>query len=91
MGGQPPLHINYPDGWSRHAVCTWSYQTFVEGRVTRLRTRTTSTPHVGRLKLLGADAAKAAMPTGTIVERIDVVRDVRQRDVTARLETTFSS
>lgn len=37
----------------------------------------TSTPLTGRLKLLGADAAKVAVPTGAIVESIDVVGDVR--------------
>jgi hypothetical protein len=59
----------------------WSYHSFVEGRVTYLRTRMTSTPLVGRFNLLGADAAKVAVPTGAIVESIDVVGDVRQRRV----------
>ncbi len=44
----------------------WSYQTFVESQVTDLRTRTTWTPRVCRLELLGANAAKVAVPTGAI-------------------------
>lgn len=64
----------------------WSYQTFVEGRVTYLHAFTTSTPLVGSLKILGADAAKVAVLTGAIVESIDAVGDVRQRDVAARID-----
>ncbi len=51
-----------------------------------LATRTTSPRLVGRLNLLGAEAVKVAVPTGAIVERIDVVGDVRQRDVAARID-----
>ena len=64
----------------------WSSQAFVESRVTSLRTRTTSTALVSRLMLLGADATKAVVPTGVIVDDIVGVGDVRQRDVTARMD-----
>jgi hypothetical protein len=50
----------------RRSVAHWSYQTLMESRVTYLRTRTTSTPLLGRLNLLGADAAKLTVPTGAI-------------------------
>jgi hypothetical protein len=46
---------------------------------------------VGRLKLLGADASKVAVPSGAIVESIDVVGDVRQRDVTVRIDSLLDS
>ena len=65
----------------------WSSQAFVESRVTSLRTRTTSTALVSRLMLLGADATKAVVPTGVIVDDIVGVGDVRQRDVTARMDS----
>lgn len=61
-------------------------QTFIESRLTYLRFRTTSPPLVGRIRLLGTDAAKVAVPTGAIMESIDIVGDVRQRDVAARID-----
>lgn len=48
-------------------------------------------PIVGRLKLLGADASEVAVPTGAIVESIDVVGDVRERDVAARIDPLLDS
>jgi hypothetical protein len=72
----------------RHASQTdgWSYQTFVESRVTKLRRFTASPPLVGRLEFFGADAAKVAVPPGAMVESIDVVSAVRQRGVAARID-----
>ncbi len=64
----------------------WSYQNFVVSRLTYSRTSKTSTPLVGCLELLGADAAEVAVPSGAIVERIDIVGDVCQRDVTVRID-----
>jgi hypothetical protein len=58
----------------------------VESRVTKLRRFTTSPALVGRLEFFGADAAKVAVTPSAIVECIDVVSDVRQRGVTARVD-----
>ena len=59
--------------------------------MTYLRSRTTSTALVGRHKLLGANAAKVDVPTFAIVECIDAVDDVRQRDVTAWIDSLLDA
>lgn len=46
---------------------------------------------MSRLELLGADTSKVAVPSGAIVESIEVVGDVRQRDLAARIDALLDA
>lgn len=59
------------------------YQSFVQSRFTFSCTLSTSAALVGVLKLLRADTAKVAVSSGADVEGVDVVGDVRSRDLAA--------
>lgn len=49
-------------------------------------THATSTSRLGSFNLLGADASEVAVPSGAIVDILDVVGDICQPDFAARID-----